>query len=303
MDAGRFDALSRSVASADARRYRGVRFLGAAGLLAALASAANRRPRPGLARSEERTCALTLDAHVEVGPSAGLAVAGDLTLLISADGAIDEGTLQSDDGETYEVVGQTSGRRLRLRVDLGNRGTLVLIGMGQRDAIRCRGRFAGHLGGPAEGGLGSWSARRSRSRGDSSTAPPAGDSCDLSCPPGQTLDAEACVCRCPTDQALCDGACVNFATEPRHCGACGNACLPGEVCTSGRCGACASGVTCDGVCCAPYPGTTARSFACQAGCICFYGCDDVCPGGKPASAFGVPCDQDPGPLCATVCRG
>jgi hypothetical protein len=40
---------------------------------------------------------------------------------------------------------------------------------------------------------------------------------------------------CPPGLESCDGACVNVRLEPDHCGACGNACPVGELCTRGAC--------------------------------------------------------------------
>jgi hypothetical protein len=53
---------------------------------------------------------------------------------------------------------------------------------------------------------------------------------------------------CPSMQ--CDGYCVDVTTDPRHCGACGNACGEGLACVDGACTLdCAAGLTsCDGSC-------------------------------------------------------
>lgn len=55
---------------------------------------------------------------------------------------------------------------------------------------------------------------------------------------------------CTPPAVDCGGTCIDTASNPLHCGACGATCLSGEVCSAGMCGTtCASGVTaCDGAC-------------------------------------------------------
>jgi hypothetical protein len=77
-----------------------------------------------------------------------------------------------------------------------------------------------------------------------------------------------------------DGAClspVDFASDPLHCGSCGNACNSNQVCVAGHCrhyftspacnscpcGACGSGETC-----CTYPGSNPAVTACVTGNAC-----------------------------------
>lgn len=55
---------------------------------------------------------------------------------------------------------------------------------------------------------------------------------------------------CPSGYVNCGGGCVNPSTDRRHCGACENACLPGELCELGDCRVvCPAGSTeCFGLC-------------------------------------------------------
>jgi hypothetical protein len=49
---------------------------------------------------------------------------------------------------------------------------------------------------------------------------------------------------CASGRLACDGVCVDLASDPRHCGACGNQCLPFQICSAGVCGCeCAAGLT------------------------------------------------------------
>jgi hypothetical protein len=42
--------------------------------------------------------------------------------------------------------------------------------------------------------------------------------------------------------SVCDGRCVNLSADPGHCGACDNACPPGQACDFGRCSSFCNGV-------------------------------------------------------------
>jgi hypothetical protein len=65
----------------------------------------------------------------------------------------------------------------------------------------------------------------------------------------------ACVAPCPPGQIQCDGACVNPANNPLHCGGCRIKC-PGGVCLNGSCGGGPDDcpgflIRCNGVCVNP----------------------------------------------------
>jgi hypothetical protein len=55
---------------------------------------------------------------------------------------------------------------------------------------------------------------------------------------------------CPAGYVVCGVDCVDLSTDRSHCGACGNACLPGALCEDGACElACEPGLTdCFGLC-------------------------------------------------------
>lgn len=55
---------------------------------------------------------------------------------------------------------------------------------------------------------------------------------------------------CASPKTTCSGSCVDTATDVSNCGACGKACVAGQVCSSGTCAlACAGGATkCDTAC-------------------------------------------------------
>lgn len=52
------------------------------------------------------------------------------------------------------------------------------------------------------------------------------------------LDVQVCAqgeCRCPDGLTLCGTDCVDPLTDAEHCGACNDACNPGETCEGGGC--------------------------------------------------------------------
>jgi hypothetical protein len=52
---------------------------------------------------------------------------------------------------------------------------------------------------------------------------------------GRVCRAGICVAQCPVGNILCDGACVNPRTDPKHCGGCRTSC-PSGTCMNGSCG-------------------------------------------------------------------
>lgn len=61
-----------------------------------------------------------------------------------------------------------------------------------------------------------------------------GSASELGCPAGGVCQAGSC--ECPVDQ--CGDQCVDTASDPAHCGGCGEACLPNEGCDAGFCVGC-----------------------------------------------------------------
>jgi hypothetical protein len=89
----------------------------------------------------------------------------------------------------------------------------------------------------------------------------------ITCASGATQDPKTCQCVCPTGQIICNGACVNVASDINNCGSCGHACPSGAVCTSGTCsGGC--GPTDEGATCT-YSGGPRDCGVCRSGvCVC-----------------------------------
>lgn len=90
---------------------------------------------------------------------------------------------------------------------------------------------------------------------------------------------------CGPDQVLCDDVCTSTNVDAANCGACGMACLAGEVCSLGTCSAtCGGGTTQCGSSCVDVSNDPAHCGACDKACVagevCSAGaCGVVCLGG------------------------
>lgn len=264
MDSNRFDALSRSLADRSSRRGA-LRRLGGGGIGAALLGMTGMRAaaQDDQNDDEDTTCRLVLVATFAVGPNKDKVYEGDLEMVIGDDGAIDEGTLTTKDGDEYELVGQATGRAINLRITIDDGQYLSLTGTSQQRVTRCRGGIDGTFGGPLTGDLGTWyAAQRKRDGGKATATSPAGNGngtgngtggsnptaepgeptvtptpCDADIDCGSTfvLDPETCECVCPTPYKKCgDSSCCFGGSVCYDDGGCG--CPDGyepcqEVCT------------------------------------------------------------------------
>ncbi len=108
----------------------------------------------------------------------------------------------------------------------------------------------------------------------------------------------------------CNGSCVDTATDPTHCGACGNRCGAGMACVAGACAAsCPTGqIVCNGVCATlatDRQNCGACGTACAAGQVCTAGvCATSCSAGlTDCSGTCVATMNDPTHCgsCTTAC--
>jgi hypothetical protein len=125
MDGNRFDALSRHLTSPATRRVA-LRALAGGGLLASAAPLTLRRS------FAQGFCTFELEAEISAGSNAGERFEGVLKLEIGDGGQIEASNFEAEN-ESFPVVGQSIGRSLFLRIELGNERALTLIGMGERD--------------------------------------------------------------------------------------------------------------------------------------------------------------------------
>ncbi len=94
---------------------------------------------------------------------------------------------------------------------------------------------------------------------------------------------------CTTGQTLCGAGCVDLQTSATNCGACGNACGTGQVCTAGRCG-CPTGQLLCGTTCVT--ATTDRNNCGR--------CGNVCPAAQTCTAGACACATGQN-LCGSAC--
>jgi hypothetical protein len=104
------------------------------------------------------SCVLAIDATVQLGPTAGQSFQGTLTISVGPDGAIDSGTLQFSDGSSVPVVGQATGRSIRLRAGTAPDTTITFIGSGVFPIEQCSGELTGAFVGPGLQTIGAWMA-------------------------------------------------------------------------------------------------------------------------------------------------
>ncbi|HYQ81189.1 MAG TPA: hypothetical protein VEP68_06800 [Anaeromyxobacteraceae bacterium] len=101
---------------------------------------------------------------------------------------------------------------------------------------------------------------------------------------------------CASDLAACQGRCVSLATDATHCGACGHACGPGQVCAAS---ACAYGTVQD---CGALGRTCATGERCvSGGCVAdlYLACFDTDEVREATSALdpaGIPIATEAGPV-------
>lgn len=228
MDPQRFDRWSKSIAGGLTRR-QAVGSVGAAGLLGALLPW---RSSTLAAQADRTTCTLDFEAEIAVGRESGRArtrvIAGELTIAIGPDGAIDEGVLIDEDGEESRVVGQATGRAISLRISLDEDEVLVALGVGDNDLRDCRGDLSGSTSGPGRGDVGDWvatarsggsgSSESTQNSGNQSTPVSDGQSqdgsngqggsgsstCNLRCIGDEIeFDEANCACICPPGTISC----------------------------------------------------------------------------------------------------
>ena len=292
MDAGRFDALSRSIAARSSRRSA-LRRLGAGGLAAGVFGVFGAQRAPAASGS----CELSIFAKTSAGPSKNVAYTGTLRLEIGDDGAIDAGSFDLDNGASLPLVGQATGRALNLRVTLEDGGILALNGTAELDLVLCRGGASGVFGGPKDADIGTWrtgggSTGGSTNSGGSTTSTGGGSSSGGSTGGGSSSGGGG---------ATTTGNSSNGGNSSG-----GGSTSGGGNSSDGGGGdsACPSGVVCNGVCCAPAPGLTADTIVCNAGaCECAYSCASAgCPSGGTQGSIVNTCGSDPEPHCHSECN-
>lgn len=312
MDDRQFDTISRSLASRTSRRQAlrsggaGAAILGLFGIRSARAQDGDVDANAETGIGDDGICRLDFEAIVRIGPSAGESetsrLAGLLSLEIGDGGGITDGSLETEEGESYTVAGQSSGKSIALRIQIGD-DVLVAVGAGDTAVAACAGEYGGPASGPVRGDLGDWIATANTSSTATATGI-AGQSSGTTPAPGSnsgptsTPDCSNVSCDTTTfmiDPTTCECVCYDNGVT------CGNVCCPaGKVCTdpgSGTC-VCPEGTEyCNASCVSCAPGQVVDMGSCQ--CV-----DDPCPqGGTVCGAFCIDTvnDRENCGSCGNVC--
>ncbi len=123
-------------------------------------------------------------------------------------------------------------------------------------------------------------------------------SCEASTGKGSVCLDGTCACNVGASSRTCGAACVDIAVDRQNCGACGNACKVGEVCSGGSCQLQCGGATpqlCSGGCVDTQSNARACGTTC-ANCEVTTGRGSVCVGGACTCNLGaIP------KTCGTAC--
>lgn len=116
-------------------------------------------PRARLAQFDAAgQCRFNISGTTGLGPKTGQSFRGVLSFDIESDGAIDAGALQFEDGVSMPVVGQATGRSIRLRVGSDPSTVITLVGSGVFPVDQCTSDLSGAFAGPALDNVGVWLA-------------------------------------------------------------------------------------------------------------------------------------------------
>lgn len=319
MDGSQFDDISRKFAGRTSRR-EAVR---TGGIMAAVAGAFGVRSIAKAQDDEDdksENCTWAFKAMVIDGPNEDAEYNGIMRVEIKRDGSIDVGALDTDTDEVYQVVGNTRGKAVSLRVKIGQDLALALTGVGDRDIKSCQGSISGTFAGPEYGDFGVWQITRRSSSDDEDGSPTAvvtatagsggnppvnpsptpGSSnpkpTATACPPQdcgsvKTWDADQCACVCYEGGVDCgpDTCCPSGSVCD---GAGGCYCPSGTVLCGNACvSECSGGQILDYNTCTCVSDCPAGQVKCNGQCYgqCNPGetfntttctCDDICPAGQ-----------------------
>lgn len=166
MDSGHFDDFSRKLATRSNRRDA----VKTGGVVAAMAGAFGLRSAKAQ-DDDDTSCTWAFEAVVLQGPNKDATYEGTLAVDIKDDGAIDDGSLETEAEDPYDVVGYTKGKSLNLRIIISKDLALACTGVGERNIRSCQGQIDGTFAGPEFGDIGVWRIKRQLNSGNSDGSP------------------------------------------------------------------------------------------------------------------------------------
>ncbi|MBW2700751.1 MAG: hypothetical protein JRF33_08000 [Deltaproteobacteria bacterium] len=86
--------------------------------------------------------------------------------------------------------------------------------------------------------------------------------------------------KCAVDQEYCGGECVYTSSDHDHCGACDQACMPGQYCASGECLPCQNDCMLGQTQCVPGNPSQTQSCTTDSDTCMGWGVPENCPGGQ-----------------------
>jgi hypothetical protein len=331
MDGGQFDDISRKLASRTTRRDA----VRKGGIMAAVAGALGIRSIAHAQDDDDPAetfdCDWGFKALIIEGPNKDATFEGLMKVAIERDGAIDDGTLETEEPEPYRVVGNTRGKVLSLRITISNDEELACTGVGSRDIKSCQGRISGTLAGPEFGDIGVWEIVRrvqpgggsgngtavasatAGSGGGNPQPTPGGGNPNPTSTPGAsstTCPPEDCGVTKMWDPQQCKCVCYDNGVD---CGP--DTCCPqGAICGSGGGCSCPPGtVICGNACvseCAPGSHLDYNTCTCVQGCgpgqvECNGNCVDQCDQDHVMNTSTCQCVSicgTGGKVCGGVCK-
>ncbi|MEZ4496312.1 MAG: hypothetical protein R2845_05900 [Thermomicrobiales bacterium] len=326
MDGRQFDAISRTLANRTTRRGA-IRAGGAGAALAGffgfgragVNAQDNDLGGDDFTQTEngiqpDGSCQLYFEANVRVGPSSEdeqtSMISGLLKLNVGQNGGIDDSRFEQEDGSSYPVSGQASGRSISLRI-LIDEMVLTVVGVSEYSIRSCSGEMGGPATGPLRGDIGDWIAYpvgggdgqtpiasvtpgATATTGSNAQPTPTVDCSGVFCDGALIPNPETCECYCPGTE--CGPVCCpsGFVCNNASTGDC--SCPSGSYFCGESCVECGSGQEVDYNTCTCHEACASGAIWCNDQCV-------TCSSGQTLDYNTCTCVDPPCPQGQDLCNG